>query len=735
LPRRGSKGRDIQGARRHPCLSFVAFLDDEAASADDKVLARDLKPDLLLIDDMGIKQLPKRSGEYLLEISPRRYDTRSTIITLNRPLEGWRKLIGDVVSPTAIVNRILHHVVIVQITDQRYPLRQPGLSPGSEGEGKVSDSGSEEGTPASKPARAPTSSLEGKRARSYHGPRGIKTGQGAHRLGKAIAERAIKSEGLVLTIQPQYLTLAKLFDGRLFQIPEYQRAYSWTSHQRDDLFNDIRKTAGKGPDAGHFMAAIVCLRRKKQNLGTDEFHVLDVVDGQQRLTTVIILLNAIKLALDKKERAHAKLAAELGELLVKSEGDELLLLQTNHDSSHYFTNYLRKGLAPGSATGKTLADREVLEAIEECGQFVSDWQAKGHSLLSLTTLLKNRLFFLLHEIDDEKTVYTVFEVLNSRGLDVSWLDRLKSILMGSAFELKKANSEGVIDDLHTTWRDIYSVIGLRQGMSTEALRFAATLRIGETPSKPLGEEASVEALRSEATNAKKIRDVASWLLRVTQACDEVVANVRINAVTRISQARLLATAIHLREDIKKADRGDLLKRWEKVSFRIYGMLGHDARTRVGDYVRLAWQVVNEKLSVSEIDSGVREIGDEFSIKEAVDYLYQDNCYEGWENELRYLLFRYEEHLAKSQKLNFSNEQWEKIWMVSPADSIEVLLPPKLNSKLQDLDPEDKAEEYRKTGLLIARQVADMIESDGWNKQAIENRENAILEWAAKEWAD
>lgn len=557
----------------------------------------------------------------------------------------------------------------------------------------------------------------------------------------------------MLTIQPQYLTLSKLFDGRLFQIPEYQRAYSWTSHQRDDLFNDIRKTANKGPDAGHFMAAIVCLRRGKQILGTDEFHVMDVVDGQQRLTTLIILLNTIKLALNKQDKAQNKLAGELAELLVK-EGDELLLLQTNHDSSHHFTNFLRKGLAPQSKAGKTLADRELLEAVEECGQFVMDWQSAGDSLLSLAALLKNRLYFLLHEIDDEQTVYTVFEVLNSRGLDVSWLDRLKSILMGSAFELKKANREGVIDDLHTTWRDVYSVIGLRQGLSTEALRFAATLRASETPSKPLGEEASVDALRTEATSAKKIRDVASWLLRVTQACDEVVANVRVNAVTRISQARLLAAAIHLRNDIKGTDREYLLRRWEKVSFRIYGMLGHDARTRVGDYVRLAWLVINEKLSVGDIDSAIGEIGEDFTIEEAVNYLSEGNCYEGWENELRYLLYRYEEHLAKSQKMNFSNEQWAKIWMVSPVDSIEhiqaaskasnkqrhrlgnlVLLPPKLNSKLQALDPEDKAAEYRKTGLLIASEVADVIDAGGWDRKAIEKRESLILKWASKEWAD
>ena len=93
----------------------------------------------------------------------------------------------------------------------------------------------------------------------------------------------------MLTIHPQYLTLSKLLDGRLFRIPEYQRAYSWTSRERQDLFGDIEKVCTKGQDAGHFMAAVVCLRREKQTLGTDEFHVLEVVDGQQRLTTLIIL--------------------------------------------------------------------------------------------------------------------------------------------------------------------------------------------------------------------------------------------------------------------------------------------------------------------------------------------------------------------------------------------------------------------------------------------------------------
>ena len=295
----------------------------------------------------------------------------------------------------------------------------------------------------------------------------------------------------MLTIQPQYLPLTKLLDGRLFQIPEYQRAYSWTSHERQDLFNDIKKTHAKGTDEGHCMAAVVCLRRRTQLLGTDEFHVVEVVDGQQRLTTLIILLKSIELALDPNNKTDGKLAIELRELLVKVEGDELLLLQTNHDSSHYFATFLRKGTAPSSEQAKTLADREILRAIEDASDFIEEWRAAGHSLASLAALLKNRLHFLLHEIEDEKSVYTVFEVLNSRGLDVSWMDRLKSILMGASFELKGANQKGLVTDLHNVWRDVYTVIGLRQGLSTEALRFAATLYAEEAPSRPLGEQDAV----------------------------------------------------------------------------------------------------------------------------------------------------------------------------------------------------------------------------------------------------
>jgi DNA replication protein DnaC len=120
------------------------FLHDEALGGEEKILAKYLKPDLLIIDDMGMKQLPKRSGEYLFEIIMRRYETRSTMMTSNRPLDDWGKLVGDVPAATAILDRFLHHAEIVRITGKSYRLRnQPRTT--DEGDG-------------SKPANAPTGS-------------------------------------------------------------------------------------------------------------------------------------------------------------------------------------------------------------------------------------------------------------------------------------------------------------------------------------------------------------------------------------------------------------------------------------------------------------------------------------------------------------------------------------------------------------------------------------------------
>lgn len=109
-----------------------------------------------------------------------------------------------------------------------------------------------------------------------------------------------------------------------------------------------------------------------------------------------------------------------------------------------------------------------------------------------------------------------------------------------------------------------------------------------------------------------------------------------------------------------------------------------------------------------------------------------------------------------------NEQWSRIWESSAAKSIEhvfpqskgaseriepgkdgvfvhrlgnlILLPPGLNSQLQDSEPTQKAESYRKTGLLCATEVAITIVQTGWAKKQIEERENKLIEWIKETWA-
>jgi hypothetical protein len=551
-----------------------------------------------------------------------------------------------------------------------------------------------------------------------------------------------------MLIQPKFLSLSDLLASRLFRIPQYQRSYSWERKHRDDMFEDIRGLKTQ-PDRRHFMATVVGLSRGRVTIITDEYSVIEVVDGQQRLTTLIVLLKAIQLALVTKEKDHQKLAGELQDVLIKQDELSLILLQMNHDPNGYFAEYLRNGTTSPADEATTLADRALLNAIRECTTFVAGWK----DLIELTSIVKNRLTFIFHEIDDEATVYSVFEVLNSRGLSVPWLDRLKSLLMGIAFEHGSGNKAEIIEELHGTWEGIYRTIGLRQGLSTEALRFAATLKSNSQRSKALGEEEAVEGLFALCNNEPvKTVDISRWILRVCKAVEQFLATEhRSKAVTRIAHARLLAVAIEL-ADISPSGKTKLLEVWEKISFRVFGLCRKDARTQVGEYVRLAWDCLNTNLSEQIAEQRLLKIGSEdreHSIDWAVESISNTNCYDGWEEELRYLMYRYEEAHSET---SLTNEQWHRIWEESASHSIEhiqaqetdakfvhrlgnlMLLPPGLNSRLRDKKPVEKVDEYRATGLYCASQVAGIIQREGWKLAQIEAREKQLLEWVRSTWA-
>ncbi|MEJ7602561.1 MAG: ATP-binding protein [Kofleriaceae bacterium] len=69
---------------------------------------------LLIIDDLGMRKLPATAAEYLLEIVMRRYERCSPILTSNRPVEDWGKLLGDTTTVAAMLDRLLHHARVLK---------------------------------------------------------------------------------------------------------------------------------------------------------------------------------------------------------------------------------------------------------------------------------------------------------------------------------------------------------------------------------------------------------------------------------------------------------------------------------------------------------------------------------------------------------------------------------------------------------------------------------------------
>ena len=105
---------------------------DQSPAEAQRSLSRYLKPDLLCIDDFGMKHFPPKSAEALLELVVRRHQNRSTLLTSNRPIEEWGQLLGDVPAATAILDRFLQQAEIIQITGRSYRLRHAPATPSSE---------------------------------------------------------------------------------------------------------------------------------------------------------------------------------------------------------------------------------------------------------------------------------------------------------------------------------------------------------------------------------------------------------------------------------------------------------------------------------------------------------------------------------------------------------------------------------------------------------------------------
>lgn len=571
-------------------------------------------------------------------------------------------------------------------------------------------------------------------------------------------------------LTPEYLTIGKLLDKRLFRIREYQRMYSWQTKQRKDLFSDITKLADANGDRNHFLSTIVCRQSPEPEIiGFDQYWVYDVVDGQQRLTTLIILLRSIakKLA-SLTMQGSLEASDELVKMLVK-ENNTKLLLSTNHDNNALFGEYIENARVRPITELQTDGDKNLVDAFSDCERFVDEWH-ETRDIRELVRLVKNKIGVVFYAVTDESVVYTVFEVLNSRGLVVDWLDKCKSMLMGVSFERYPRDSTTAKekhDELKSIWTDIYRTISQTNVKGHEVVRFAATLIYPDDLRKPFSSERAYSFLEEVANDRNDGEVYVSSVLRdIAKSLRKLDENPRLKAVTSIAHCRLLAAAIELTDYIQDADKPELLDEWERVSFKIFGLSRKDARTKVGEYTSLATRLYSGGIQrKQDVQDGLEEISKTIDIKKTIEEFKRSrNCYEGWEEELRYLFYRYEEYLWSLEGKAPSTDTWEKMWRVTPSTTIEhifpqdpsdewsgkmgrgrdtvknnvhrlgnlVLLPPGLNSEAGRKAFTDKKKIYRSNYLKMHDEI---LSQDDWTRETIDKRDAAMWEWIMNTWGD
>jgi hypothetical protein len=418
----------------------------------------------------------------------------------------------------------------------------------------------------------------------------------------------------------------------------------------------------------------------------------------------------------------------------------------------------------------------LAKAIHDCAKFVREWQ-QSNGITALMSLILHRLGFVVYDTEDSRAVYTVFEVLNSRGLAVDWLDKTKSVLMGRAYELSASTAAAgaEIQGLQGIWSQIYREIAKESVPGDEILRMTATLYYGPVAGKPRSADDSLELLRQECNTFDKPRRVSEWLLDVARKLVSLYGNMCLGPVTDILHARLLAVAIMSATGVNENERKKLLEQWERVTFRIFGLYSKDSRNKVGDYVRMAAKIVADDVEMRTYDqimTGLRSLGSDYPIDGAVaEGLIQKDCYDKSPEMCRYILWLYEEDLARRLGAGATVDEHDRnaIWRLRASDSVEhvfpqnpgaeggwsgkmrrgdgpeesvdvhvgrignlLLLPIILNKQAKTRPFHEKKKLYARHNL---RMIQEVCKEADWTLAQIDARETRIVEWARNRWCD
>ena len=236
-------------------------------------------------------------------------------------------------------------------------------------------------------------------------------------------------------------------DDYLFEIPSFQRPYSWTIEQVDDLISDLLNAMQEDHDAPYFLGSIVLIK-------SDQDASSDVVDGQQRLTTLTMLICVLRELLNQKPADELDAFVREKGNFFKGTEDRFRLRLRDRDREFFQTNVQQTGKLNDflQANPEKFSDtrRQVYENVKRLHERLSNLDDEMR--IALAAYVTHQCSLVVVSTSDADIAYRVFSVLNARGLDLSPTDVLKADVLGKVPETDKANYTG-------KWENIEEEIG------------------------------------------------------------------------------------------------------------------------------------------------------------------------------------------------------------------------------------------------------------------------------------